>query len=103
MRAEGLLHALSIAILLAGAAGRAGAATTPKTPAAAPDSITARAGGHAISLGEFDQTWKRANPGTSVDSLTPQARREFLQLLVEKALLSQAALKANPPLNPRQR
>ena len=101
MRAEGWLPALSIAVLLAGAPG-AGAATAPKAPAAAPDSIIARAGGHAISLGELEQTWRRANPGASVDSLTPEARREFLQLLVEKALLSQAALKANPPLNPLQ-
>src|SRR5262245_63076 len=98
MRAEGWIHALSIAALFAGVPRRAASAPAAKTAGSVPDSVIARAGRHAISRGEFDRTWRHANPGASVDSLTPESRREFLELLIDKALLSQAALKANPPL-----
>ncbi len=98
MRPGAWLPACTAAFLLPLAAGAPHAAAP-----AAPDTVLARAGPRVISQRAFGEAFLRASPGATLDTLTPQARREFLQLLIDKELLAQAALKADPPLTDTQR
>jgi hypothetical protein len=73
------------------------AAATAKKPArrdrgALPDSVLAVVAGHReITLAQFLRSWEQVRPPARPDSLTPEAAREFLDLLVDKELLAEAA------------
>lgn len=69
-----------------------------------PDSVLALVGSRpAITVSKFLQAWRQANPGSPAtsrppggvppDSLTPQAAREFLDLLIDKEALAERALR----------
>jgi len=92
---------LGMALLSASwcAGSRAGAA-----PAAAPPD-TARtlarvAGGRAITLDAAVARWREDRPGTPADSITPAVARGFLDLLVDEAVLTEAAVREAAPWDP---
>ena len=94
-----LVRAASLALALAAltrpdaqAAGR----TAPRggPGASLPDSILAAVGpGRRISVADFRRAWTQVSPPDRPDSLTPQAAREFLQLLIGKEVLAEAAVR----------
>ena len=82
------------------AAGEPLAASTPAPSAgrsragALPDSLLARVGnGRDITVSQFRIAWSHLAPPERPDSLTPQTAREFLQLLIGKEALGEAALR----------
>jgi hypothetical protein len=59
-----------------------------------PDTVLARVGtGRDITVSRFMNAWKQLKPPDRPDSLTPQTAREFLQLLIGKEALGEAALR----------
>ena len=103
MRVAPLL--VTVAIVGCGAArANAAEARAPSAPAPAgtagrgpasgglPDSVLARVGTHReISAGQFRRAWGEVSPPARPDSLTPQSARQFLQLLIGKECLAEAA------------
>jgi hypothetical protein len=101
---------LAAAAILLGA-GPAGAAGTPaKTPppasgattkaagppshAGLPDSVLATVGAsRRITVSEFHRAWDAVTPPARPDSLTPEAAKGFLQLLIGKECLAEAAMR----------
>jgi len=70
------------------AAGKGGGAG-----AALPDTVLARVGrDREITLSEFRHAWTMVKPPVRPDSLTPQGAREFLDLMIGKEALGEAAL-----------
>ena len=74
----------------------AGAAAEKKTASrsrgALPDSVLAVVAGHReITATQFLRSWEQVRPPARPDSLTPDAAREFLELLVDKELLAERA------------
>lgn len=62
-------------------------------PAALPDSVLARVGpDRVVTLTEFRRAWAQVSPPSRPDSLTPQTAREFLDLMISKEALGEAAL-----------
>jgi hypothetical protein len=60
---------------------------------ALPDSLLARVGSHReISVSSFRRAWNQVAPPSRPDSLTPESARQFLDLLIGKELLADAAL-----------
>src|SRR5690349_16478123 len=58
-----------------------------------PDSLLARVAGHReISVSSFRRAWNQVAPPSRPDSLTPESARRFLDLLIGKELLGEAAL-----------
>ncbi len=63
---------------------------------ALPDTILARVGkSRWVGLSEFQRAWRQVTPPARPDSLTPQAAREFLDLLIGKEILAENALTQN--------
>lgn len=59
-----------------------------------PDSLLARVGNRRdITVSGFRNAWDQLKPPDRPDSLTPQTAREFLQLLIGKEALGEAALR----------
>jgi hypothetical protein len=92
------LGILLVAVLAVGLAGSGpGQAAAPGKPAAArtlPDSLLARVGnGRDITVSRFRDSWAQLEPPDRPDSLTPEAAREFLQLLIGKEALAEAAMR----------
>ena len=59
-----------------------------------PDTILAQVGTRRrISISGFRHAWAQLEPPARPDSLTPQAAREFLRLLIGKEALAEAALR----------
>ena len=59
-----------------------------------PDSLLARVGNRRdISISGFRSAWSRLTPPDRPDSLTPHTAREFLELLIGKEALGEAALR----------
>ena len=93
---------LTVVLVIAGVcagAGRNGPAAA-KHPAGRarggplPDSVLARtAAGREVTASRFSDDWRRLKPPERPDSLTPETAREFLQLLVGKEALAEAALR----------
>jgi len=94
-----ILFSLLLAGIAAGGGGRpAGAAPRPKTNPAAtrtlPESLLARVGsGREITVSRFRDAWAQLRPPDRPDSLTPETAREFLQLLIGKEALAEAAMR----------
>ncbi len=81
--------ALAALVLVVTAATAAGAA---KAPGAMPDSVLATMdGGRVVTMSTFTRGWRQMRPPARPDSLTPDGARQFLDLLLEKELLSEAA------------
>jgi len=75
----------------AAASSRPGSA---RAPAGLPDSLLARVGnGRDITVSRFRNAWDQLKPPDRPDSLTPETAREFLQLLIGKEALGEAALR----------
>src|SRR5262245_16576169 len=70
------------------------AAASDRTSAGAlPDSVLARVGrGREITRSDAVRRWRDAHPSAVADSITPTAAREFLDLLVDEAALTEAAV-----------
>jgi hypothetical protein len=94
-----VLIAACLALILPSAAP---AAPGKGKPPAAADTTLARVGSRIVSLRLFREAYTRAYPKADPDSLTPQGRRRFLQLLVDKEVLAQRALADPPPLSAAQ-
>ena len=59
-----------------------------------PDSLLARVGTHRdVSLAGFRRAWSAIAPPQRPDSLTPDAARKFLDLLIDKEVLGEVALR----------
>jgi hypothetical protein len=72
-------------------------AAAPRPAHRAPDSLLAEVGtSRRISVSRFLHDWDQVKPPDRPDSLTPQTSREFLQLLIGKEALAEAALKEAP-------
>jgi hypothetical protein len=70
------------------------AGTLDAASAPLPDSILAQVGAHRrISTADFRRAWAQVAPPERPDSLTPQTAREFLELLIGKEALAEAALR----------
>src|SRR5262245_48878488 len=78
----------------------AGAILPPLTGAAAatpvagplPDSVLAVVGAHReVSVALFKRSWKQVVPPARPDSLTPEGVRKFLDLLIDKEAVGEAA------------
>lgn len=105
MRVAPLL--VAVAMLGCGAArARSAGAHAPAAPAprsaanrgaasgGLPDSVLARVSAHRdISAGQFRRAWGEVSPPARPDSLTPQNARQFLQLLIGKECLAEAAMR----------
>ena len=96
-RTVGILPALLLAAGLAGSGpGQAAAPKKPSSTAARPlpDSLLARVGnGRDITVSRFRDAWAQLKPPDRPDSLTPESAREFLQLLIGKEALGEAAMR----------
>jgi hypothetical protein len=78
--------------------GRAAAAGTHpprglQDPGAFSDSVLAHVNGHEITVSRFRSAWREAYPEASLDTLTPHAAKGFLELLIDRDLLTRAALR----------
>lgn len=63
-------------------------------PPTLPDSVLAVVGdGPPITTAQLVAEWGRAHPGQPPDSLTPQAARGFLDLLVDREIITREALR----------
>lgn len=61
---------------------------------ALPDTVLARVGGNReITVSEFRRAWGQVKPPARPDSLTPQSARGFLDLMIGKEALGEAALR----------
>jgi len=61
---------------------------------ALPDTVLARVGkDREITVSEFRRAWTQVRPPARPDSLTPQGAREFLDLMIGKEALGEAALR----------
>jgi PPIC-type PPIASE domain len=71
----------------------AAARSTAGSPAAPlPDSLLALVGDHrGISATLFKRSWRQVAPPARPDSLTPQAARQFLDLMIDKEALGEMA------------
>ena len=56
-----------------------------------PDSVMASVGTRSITVPEFWRTWRETHPGAATDTLTPQSARGFLEILIDRELISAAA------------
>jgi len=90
-----LALAASLVLALAGLGrpeARAADRTAPGKPL--PDSVLAAVGEQRrISVADFRRSWAQVSPPSRPDTLTPQTAREFLQLLIGKEVLAEAALR----------
>jgi hypothetical protein len=76
-----------------GGAPAPAAAARTRAPAL-PESVLARVGnGRDVTVSRFMAAWNDLKPPDRPDSLTPQNAREFLELLIGKEALGEAALK----------
>ena len=83
---------LVLALALVAAAPTARAAVPPPASGALPDSVLAVVGGRRlVTVSEFRHAWSEVSPPARPDSLTPESARRFLQLLIGKELLAEAA------------
>lgn len=92
-----------LALTFAGTLDAASAPLAPRTRTASasrgvsaslPDTVLAQVGAHRrISTADFRRAWAQVAPPARPDSLTPQAAREFLELLIGKEALAEAALR----------
>lgn len=69
---------------------------TPVAGSAAPrfglaDSVMATVGARSITVSEFWRMWRETHPGSATDTLTPQSARGFLEVLIDRELISAAA------------
>jgi len=104
-RLRGVLAVLIPAVIASGLGGaevRGGPPASRDTarPAALarggalPDTVLAWIGaGREVTLSRFLSAWRQLNPPQRPDSLTPETAREFLQLLIGKEALAEAALR----------
>jgi len=103
-----LALALGVALSFVNPADRAGAAAgaAPKPGAGSgrlasgsrdrpmPDTVLAQvADGRVVTLSGFHAAWRQVKPPDRPDSLTPANARKFLDLLVDKEALAEAALR----------
>ena len=101
-----LVIALALVLVDAGPAPAQAPAKPPaaKAPAAKPaastarrsmpDSVLARVGAsRTVTVSEFRRAWDVLEPPVRPDSLTPEGARQFLDLLVEKEVLAEAAMR----------
>src|SRR5207249_1557690 len=58
---------------------------------AGPDSVLATVGRRRITVSTFLEAWRDNHPAASDDSLTPEASRRFLDLLLDRETLAEAA------------
>jgi PPIC-type PPIASE domain len=91
-----ILIATIVAVLgclpAAAIAAEKAAPSAPRGRGALPDSVLAVVAGHReITATQFLRSWEQVRPPARPDSLTPQSAREFLELLVDKELLAEAA------------
>jgi hypothetical protein len=71
----------------------AAAASNGSAGGAFPDTLLARVGAHRqVSISTFRHAWSQVAPPQRPDSLTPQSARKFLDLLIGKEVLGEAAL-----------
>lgn len=69
-------------------------AAAPAGAKALPDTVLARVGKNRdITVSEFRRAWTQVKPPARPDSLTPQGAREFLDLMIGKEALGEAALR----------
>ncbi len=67
-----------------------------------PDTVLAKvADGRLVTLSGFRSAWKQVPPPERPDSLTPESARRFLDLLINKEALAEAALKETWHWSPR--
>jgi len=86
--------------LLAAAANRSKPAA-PKGPL--PDSVLARVGrAREITAREFRHAWAQVEPPARPDTLTPQAARQFLDLMIGKEALGEEALRESWVWSPEE-
>ncbi len=69
----------------------AASAATRATNSGLPDSVMASVGTRSITVSEFWRTWRETHPGAATDTLTPQSARGFLEVLIDRELISAAA------------
>ncbi|MGH3056213.1 MAG: hypothetical protein ACRDL7_14660, partial [Gaiellaceae bacterium] len=68
-----------------------------------PDSLLARVGTRRdVSLAGFRRAWSAVAPPQRPDSLTPDGARKFLDLLIDKEVLGEAALKTSSAWTARE-
>jgi hypothetical protein len=92
--ASSVAHARPIATLAASAspATPAGRAVRRDPGASLPDTVLARVGTtRSITRAEFLSHWRNAHRDAPPDSLTPASARKFLELLIDRELLAEAA------------
>ena len=58
------------------------------------DSVMATVGARSITVSEFWRMWRETHPGSATDTLTPQSVRGFLEVLIDRELISTAAGRA---------
>lgn len=111
-RSNGPLRPLLAVSLVAGLAASAASAPSRPHPAAAPlaeaapgaaaptsapalpDTVLARIGeARLITVADFRRAWSQVKPPARPDSLTPRTAREFLELMIGKEALGEAALR----------
>jgi hypothetical protein len=111
-RSNGPLRPLFAVSLVAGLAASAASAPSRPHPAAAPlaeaapgaaantsapvlpDTVLARIGeARLITVADFRRAWNQVKPPARPDSLTPRTAREFLELMIGKEALGEAALR----------
>ncbi len=93
-RPPGVIGALivvsaGIGLLFTLVTGPAEAAT--RANSGLPDSVMAMVGTRSITVSEFRRMWRETHPGAVTDTLTPQSARGFLEVLIDRELISAAA------------
>jgi hypothetical protein len=90
------LTLLAACCLIAGAPSASAAARARENAGGPfPDTLLARVGAHrTVSLSVFRRSWSLVAPPERPDSLTPESARKFLDLLIGKEVLGEAALSA---------
>lgn len=105
-RTGGLRVPLAAAMLLAlvvtaPVLGAAGAGRKPARPATLPDTVLARVGtSRDVTVSGFRAAWAQLSPPNRPDSLTPQSAGQFLELLIDREVLGERALKESLPWPP---
>lgn len=76
------------------------AAAAARTHSGLSDSVMAMVGARSITVSEFWRMWRETHPGTATDTLTPQSARGFLEVLIDRELISAAAARERQTWSP---